>query len=118
VSDARKYSKVLGISLPPDKPPHSNGNGIVVQGPGWRAAVPLGVLVGLIAAAGSIAAQRAVPDAALRAIDTQLQIKALEDANFRDQVRRDLAAIQQQINRNDHETRNRFVVLEARLQNR
>jgi hypothetical protein len=91
---------------------------VVFSGPGWKAAIPVGVLIAVVAAFGSTLAQRAVPDSALQKIETQLQIKALEDSQFRHEIRRDLAAIQQQINRNDQDTRNRFAVLEARLRDR
>jgi hypothetical protein len=101
----------------PSKPPSAPG--LVVQGSGWRATVPMVVLASLGSAVGArLLPTPSVTDSALTEIRMQMQVKELRDEQFRHEIRQELAGIRTRIERQDDDTRNRFVMLESRINSR
>jgi hypothetical protein len=68
---------------------------IVAQGPGWRASIPLAVLVAVVTAITARCAPTPTQDSAsLGRVETTLQVRELRDEQFRGDVRATLQRIE------------------------
>lgn len=109
--------------VPPPKPtqsePPASSGPLIVSGKGWRATVPAVAIAAVASALGARMLPTPTPtDDSIRRMETKAELQQLRDEQWRNDVRRELEAIRERVERTDNELRNRLQALEARIRER
>lgn len=92
---------------------------IQLRGKGWTANVPMVLVTALLSAVGARLLPTATStDQSIERAQVAAERRALEDERFRSEVRAELGAIRQQLEKRSDELGNRMLLLEERLKAR
>jgi len=100
-----KVEPVRSLSPPPGE--------IHLKGSGWNLKLPGAIAIAVVSALGA----RFIPAPTQSEVETRAEqrLRDLRDAEFREEVKRELRGLREVVDRNSDDTRNRFALIEARL---